>query len=200
MTTMEFRLVRTGPEYRAPHMRKTHVWTGTLPGGGGVELAYPQDANSLVHKLTARVTGESTPALAFHGLGFRGAPRMALMKLEADGRTAGLRRRHLAVTEQDRALRIELSGRSYRYQELGGRLRHELRREGAVVTMTRSEWRHPQSLSGATQGEADALDLGLAILLEGVYTRNLSFGGALFSWPGRFLRRMSFLGYFMGSH
>lgn len=198
MTTTRFRLVRTGSELKGMLERTTHTWTGILPGCGAVELKCPQRTNSFVEKLTARAAGESMPTMAFHGIGFRGAPRMALMKLEADGRAAELRRRSLAVTRQSRALCIELSGRSYRYRVLDSRLRHELRREGAVVTMTRSEWRRPQSLSGVTQGEVDALDLGLAILLEGVYTRNLSFGGALFSWPGRFLNRMGFLGYFMG--
>ncbi|MFE2281050.1 hypothetical protein ACFXAE_28255 [Streptomyces sp. NPDC059454] len=199
MTTTQFQLLRTGSELEGLLKRTTHTWTGILPGSGAVGLKYPQEANSFVERLTARVAGEAMPALAFHGIGFRGAPRLALMKLEADGRTAELRRRHLAVTRQSRALRIELSGRSYRYRVLDSGLRHELRREGAVVTMTRSERRRPQSLSGVTRGEVDALDLGLAILLEGVYTRNLSFGGALFSWPGRFLNRMGFLGYFMGS-
>ncbi|MEW2073946.1 hypothetical protein ACH4FA_08080 [Streptomyces sp. NPDC017966] len=189
MTTMEFQLVHTGSELEGLLKRATHTWSGTLPGLGAVELVYPLEVRASGDDLTARVSGEAIAPMVFRGVGFRGRPRMAHMKLGADGHTAKLRRRHLAVTRQGRALRIELAGRSYRYRVLGGKLRHELRREGAVVTMTRSGWRYPQTLSGVSQGGADALDLGLAILLEGVYTRNLSFSGALYSWPGRFLSR-----------
>ncbi|CAL9447119.1 hypothetical protein SUDANB176_02364 [Streptomyces sp. enrichment culture] len=150
----------------------------------------PLDVGPSGDDLTARVSGGSVPPMFFRGTGFRGLPRMAGTTLTADGHKGELRRRHLAVTRQGRALRIRLAGRSYRYRVLGDKLRHELRREGAVVTTTRSQWRWPQTVSGVSQGDADALDLGLAILLEGVYTRNLSFGGALCSWPGRFLSRL----------
>ncbi|BFO21161.1 hypothetical protein SHKM778_75490 [Streptomyces sp. KM77-8] len=73
---------------------------------------------------------------------------------------------------------------------LDDKLRHELTRKGVVVTMARSEWRRPRTITGVAEGDADGLDLGLAILMEGVYTRNLSFGGAVYSWPGRFLSRL----------
>ena len=63
------------------------------------------------------------------------------------------------------------------------------------MTTTRSEWRFPQTISGVWEGGADALDIGLAILMEGVYTRNLSFGGAVYSWPGRFLSRVDDLDF-----
>lgn len=190
MTTTQFQLARTGPDRGRSPRRTTHTWTGTLPGFGTVELAYPLDVGVSGDDLTARVSGEAIAPMVFRGIGFRGRPRMAHMKLGADGHQAELRRRHLAVTQQGRALRIRLFGRSYRYRVLGDKLRHELRREAAAVTMTRSEWRYPRTLSGVSGGETDALDLGLAILLEGVYTRNLSFGGAVYSWPGRFLSRM----------
>ncbi|GAA2523331.1 MULTISPECIES: hypothetical protein [Streptomyces] len=190
MTAVRFRLTRTASARGRLFKRATHTWTGTLPGLGPVELVCPVAEDRGRDKLTARVTGRAVPPVSFRGIGFRNLPRMARATLTADGRTARLRRRHLAVTQQGRALHIEVAGRSYRYRVLGGRLRHELRREGAVVTTTRSQWRWPQTVSGVSQGEADALDLGLAILLEGVYTRNLSFGGALCSWPGRFLSRL----------
>ncbi|MFF9216327.1 hypothetical protein [Streptomyces viridosporus] len=190
MTAVQFRLTRTGPVRGRLLKRATHVtWTGTLPGFGTVELVCPVEARLSGDGLSARVSGGAIPPMVLRGIGFRGLPRMARMRLTADGHTAGPRRRHLAVTRRGRALRIDLAGRSYRYRVLDGRLRHELRREGAVVTTTRSRWRYPRTLAGVSQGHADGLDLGLAILLEAAYTRNLSFGGALYSWPGRFLSR-----------
>ncbi|MFB6843898.1 hypothetical protein ACFCXS_03335 [Streptomyces sp. NPDC056373] len=40
-------------------------------------------------------------------------------------------------------------------------------------------------------GEADALDIGVALVLEGIYTRNLLLPGALVSLPRRFLSRFN---------
>lgn len=40
-------------------------------------------------------------------------------------------------------------------------------------------------------GAVDSVDISLAILFEGVYTRNLSFRGALISAPGRFMDSVS---------
>ncbi|MGX1311949.1 hypothetical protein RKD24_002068 [Streptomyces calvus] len=195
MTTRQFRLVHAGASHGRLRRRPTYTWAGTLPGLGAVELVCPAEEHIERESLVAWVSGPVVPPMSFTGIAFRGLPRMAGMQLTADGWTARLRRRHLAVTERGRALRIELAGRSYRYRVLGGKLRHELRREGAVVTTTRSEWRFPQTISGVSEGDADALDVGLAILMEGVYTRNLSFGGAVYSWPGRFLSRVDDLDF-----
>ncbi|MGW5847049.1 hypothetical protein ACWFQ8_03615 [Streptomyces sp. NPDC055254] len=167
----------------------THVWAGTVDGFGTVELSSPVERDAS-DGLGSSVVGQGIPPMLFHGVGFRGAPRMAGMQLTVDGWSAKLRRRHLAVTRRGRALRIEVAGRSYRYQVAGGKLRHELLREGAAVTVVRSSWRHPRTLSGSGRGNIDSWDIGLAILLESAYTRNLTFGGAVYSWPGRVLSRM----------
>lgn len=188
--SVQFELTHTGSARGRLRLRATHTWAGTVPGFGPVELACPAEEDLLQETLTARVSGHGIPPMSFTGYEFRDLPRLATMTLTADGWTGTLRRRHLAVTARGRALRIEVAGRSYRYQVLGGKLRHELRREGAVVTMSRSGWRYPRTISGTGQGGVDGLDVGLAILLEGVYTRNLSFSGALYSWPGRFLSRL----------
>ncbi|MCX4529954.1 MULTISPECIES: hypothetical protein [unclassified Streptomyces] len=128
--------------------------------------------------------------MIFRGNAFRGRPRLADMDLHADGWNAKVKRRSLAVSPHGRALRIEVAGRSYRYLSVGGRLRHELRRDGAAVTVTRSQWHVPRRITGTWQGQADGMDIGLAILLEAACSRNLTFCGALYSWPGRFLSRL----------
>ncbi|MEU7468037.1 hypothetical protein AB0A94_05625 [Streptomyces sp. NPDC044984] len=189
MTTTRFQLVRTESERDRLLRRATRTWSGTLPGIGAVELTCPKEAWYSSSDQTVRVSGGAVPSMVFRGIGFRGLPRMARVKLTADAHQGRLHRRHLAVTRRGRALHVDLAGRSYRYRVLDSKLRHELSRKGVVVTMTRSRWRRPETLSGVAQGGADGLDLALAILLEGVYTRNLSFGGAVYSWPGRFLSR-----------
>ncbi len=57
--------------------------------------------------------------------------------------------------------------------------------------MRRSSWNKPQKLSGTCSGAADALDIGIAVVMEGVNTRNLSALGALVSSPGRFVNRLN---------
>ncbi|MDX3225610.1 hypothetical protein [Streptomyces sp. ME19-01-6] len=190
---VHFELTHKGSAHGRLRKRATHTWAGDVPGSGPVELACPAEEDLAQDTIAAWVSGHGTPPMSFVGIDFRDRPRLARMTLTADGWTGRLTRRHLAVTARGRALRIEIAERSYRYQVLGSKLRHELRREGAVVTMSRSTWRHPRVLSGVGQGGFDGLDIGLAILLEGVYTRNLSFGGALYSWPGRFLSRLDVL-------
>ncbi|MGW3569786.1 hypothetical protein ACWDSL_38995 [Streptomyces sp. NPDC000941] len=187
---IQFELTHRGSARGRLRKRATHTWAGTVPGFGPVELACPAEEDLSRETVTAWLSGHGVPPMSFTGIEFRDLPRLARTTLTADGWTGRLRRRHLAVTARGRALRIEIAERSYRYQVLGSKLRHELRREGAVVTMSRSEWRHPHAISGAGEGGCDGLDIGLAILMEGVYTRNLTFGGALYSWPGRFLSRL----------
>ncbi|MFK4271854.1 hypothetical protein [Streptomyces milbemycinicus] len=187
---VRFELIHSGPAQGRLRRRPTHTWAGAVPGYGPVELVCPAEEDLLRETVTAWVSGHGIPPMSFTGIEFRDLPRMAMMTLTADAWTGKLARRHLAVTARGRALRIAIAERSYRYQVLGSKLRHELRREGAVITMSRSSWRYPDTISGAGQGGFDGLDIGLAILLEGVYTRNLSFSGALYSWPGRFLSRL----------
>ncbi|GAA2352814.1 hypothetical protein [Streptomyces cuspidosporus] len=190
MNTIHFELVHQGSTPGRLLKRPRHTWAGTVPGFGPVELTCPAEEDLARDTLVSWVSGQGIPPMSFSGIDFRDRPRLAWMTLTADGWTADLKRRHLAVTAHRRALRIAVAGRSYRYRVLGDKLRHELWREGAVVTMSRSTWRHPRTVTGAAQGGFDGLDIGLAILMEGVYTRNLSFGGALYSWPGRFLSRL----------
>lgn len=190
MNPFQFELPYQGPHHGGLRKRKTHAWAGTVPGFGTVELSTPAEENLAQDLVGAWVSGRGIPPMSFLGIDFRDRPRMADMTLTIDGWSGSFKRRHLAVTPRGRALRIGIAGRSYRYQVLGSKYRHELRRAGAVLTTTRSSWRYPERISGSGQGACDGLDIGLAILLEGVYTRNLSFSGALYSWPGRFLSRL----------
>ncbi|MGW2013894.1 hypothetical protein [Streptomyces sp. NPDC001927] len=190
MYPIQFELPYQGPHHGGLRKRSTHSWAGTVAGFGTVELSTPAEEEFARDLVGAWVSGRGIPPMSFLGVEFRDRPRLADMTLTVDGWSGKLKRRHLAVTPRGRALRIEVAGRSYRYQVLGSKYRHELRREGAVLTMARSSWRYPERISGSGQGHCDGLDIGLAILLEGAYTRNLSFSGALYSWPGRFLSRL----------
>ncbi|MEU7603084.1 hypothetical protein AB0B78_06250 [Streptomyces sp. NPDC040724] len=167
----------------------THSWSGSAAGFGPVSLAFPVNQDRSGNSGHTAVSGPGLPYVLFSGVPFRVSPRMGNMELSVDGRSAKLSRRHLAVTKRGRGLRIRIDGRDYRYQVLGSKRQHELSRAGVSVRMSRSDWRLPGSISGTAQGQADGLDVALAVVLEGVYTRNLSFSGAVYSWPGRFFSR-----------
>ncbi|MFG2999298.1 hypothetical protein [Streptomyces sp. NPDC048340] len=167
----------------------THSWSGSVSGLGPVSLAFPVNQDRSGNSGHTAVSGAGLPYVLFSGVPFRVYPRMGNMELSVDGRPARLSRRHLALTKRGRSLRIRIDGRDYRYRVLGSKRQHELSRAGATVTMSRSDWRLPGTISGTAQGQVDGLDVALAVVLEGVYTRNLSFSGALYSWPGRFLSR-----------
>ncbi|MGW2266909.1 hypothetical protein [Streptomyces koyangensis] len=137
------------------------------------------------------MTGESVPPSSFTGLGYGGRPRLARARLQVAGQEAELSRNAWRAGREGRALRVRVVGREYRYQERGNRRHHVLERAGARVEMTRSSASAAaETLRGAAGGAVDSVDLSLAILLEGVHTRNLSLRGALISAPGRLLDRL----------
>ncbi|MFH9072236.1 hypothetical protein [Streptomyces alboflavus] len=191
-----FELRRVEPTVKLKFRDRVYWWTGDVGGLGAVELAHParevlarDDYQSL---MGAAVRGDSIPPSSYKGLAYGsiGRPRLARGTLTVAGQRAGFSRNPWAYGKRGRALLIRALGREYRYVEGPDKLHHTLERDGVKVSMSRSGWAKPQSISGVTYGASDSIDLSLAILLEGVYTRNLSLGGALISGPGRFTDRV----------
>ncbi|MFI8092401.1 hypothetical protein ACIF9R_29435 [Streptomyces sp. NPDC086080] len=169
-------------------------WFGQVEGLGRIELAFPTEHSDYPSEYCeVAVSGESFPLVTYLGLRYLRRPLLARGELRVDWGPADLSRNVYRPGRLGRALRIDVVGRSYTYVQVGGKRSHELAREGARVRMRRSGWNNPQTLSGACSGAADALDISLAVVLEAVYTRNLSMPGALVSIPGRFLNRCNFL-------
>ncbi|WP_257027862.1 MULTISPECIES: hypothetical protein [unclassified Streptomyces] len=163
-----------------------------MDGLGRIELAFPTEHSDYPSEYCeVAVSGEGFPLITYLGLRYLRRPLLARGELRVDWDPADLSRNVWWPGKKGRALRIRVKGRTYTYAERGGKRRHELVRPGAAVCMTRSSWRNPSTLSGTWSGEADALDIGIALVLEGVYTRNLSMPGALVSLPGRFLNRFN---------
>ncbi|MFH9588028.1 hypothetical protein ACH4LS_23200 [Streptomyces luteogriseus] len=169
-----------------------HLWAGEVDGLGRIELAFPTEHSDYPSEYCeVAVSGEGFPLVTYLGLRYLRRPLLARGELRVDWDPADLSRNVWWPGKKGRALRIRVKGRTYTYAERGGKRRHELVRLGAAVCITRSSWRNPSTLSGTWSGEADALDMGIALVLEGVYTRNLSLPGALVSLPGRFLNRFN---------
>ncbi|MFD9001874.1 hypothetical protein ACFV0T_13015 [Streptomyces sp. NPDC059582] len=177
-------------------MNQHHVsfWRGDVGRLGPVELVVPAlevvpvaDRSS---RKGAMVTGDNIPPSTFTGLPYGGRPRLARGRLSVAGRDASFSRRTLRTSRGGRALRVWAVGREYRYREEGDRRHHVLERPESRVVMTRSHWTDPQTISGSAEGAVDSVDISVAILFEGVYTRNLSLRGALISAPGRLMDRL----------
>lgn len=169
-----------------------HSWVGHVNGLGGIQLAFPTEHSDYPSEYCeVAVSGESFPLTTYLGLRYLRRPLLARGELRVDWDPAELSRNVWWPGRKGRALRIRVQGRTYTYAQLGSKRSHELVRPGAGVRMSRSSWTNPRTISGTCLGEADALDISVALVLEGVYSRNLSMSGALVSLPGRFLNRFN---------
>ncbi|MFD9069419.1 hypothetical protein [Streptomyces lasiicapitis] len=189
-----FELHRAEPSAQVRARDRVYWWTGDVAGLGTVELAYPARevvpvADQGLYVGTA-VRGDSIPPSTFRGLGYTVQPRLARGLLTVAGQTASLSRSAWSTDKRARGLRISALGREYTYVEEQSKRHHALERAGAKVVVSRSSWKNPKTISGTTAGATDSVDLSLAILLEGVYTRNLSLRGAMISAPGRIFSRV----------
>lgn len=192
MSGVSFELQRTA----SSRGRRGEVfsWVGTVDGLGGIELTFPTEHSDYPPEYCeVAVSGDSVPLVTYLGLRYLRRPLLARGELRVDWDPADLSRNVYLPGRQGRALRLQVKGRPYTYVQTGGKRSHELARPGASVRMRRSSWNNPQTLSGTCSGAPDALDISLAVVLEAVYTRNLSMPGALVSMPGRFLNRCNFL-------
>lgn len=171
--------------------RRVAFWNGEVAGLGSVELLLPAleavPVTDRSSSMGTMVTGDSVPVSSYVALPYGGKPRVAGGALKVAGQHATVSRSSWRWSRARRALRIRAVGREYVYRETVNKRQHVLERNGAQVLMTRSSWKNPAKISGEKHGSVDSVDLSLAILFEGVYTRNLSLRGAVISAPGRFL-------------
>ncbi len=191
MSQSSFELQRHTNTVTSREQAHVTFWRGSVGQLGQVELIVP--ALEIVgvreprETMGAMVTGENIPMSSFKSIRYGGRPRLAEGKLNVAGQHASFTRKTLRMSRGGRALKIWAVGREYRYREEGNRRHHVLERPEPRIVMTRSSASDPKSISGTAYGAVDSVDISLAILFEGVYTRNLSFRGALISAPGRIL-------------
>ncbi|MEU1938632.1 hypothetical protein ACH49O_32065 [Streptomyces coeruleorubidus] len=177
------------------NQRDVNCWRGDVGGLGPVELVVPAlevvPVSERAEYEGAMVTGQNIPMSSFKALRYGGRPRVAEGKLSVAGQHASFTRKTMRMSRGARALKIWAVGREYRYREEGNRRHHVLERPESRVVMARSSASDPEIISGTAHGAVDSVDISIAILFEGVYTRNLSFRGALISAPGRFMDSVS---------
>lgn len=194
MNGFTFELQRFTNTVTSMNQRHVSSWRGDVGRIGTVELVVPALEVVVVADRSSRegamVTGENIPVSTFTGLPYGGRPRLARGRLSVAGQDAAFTRKTLRSSKRARALRIWAVGREYRYREEGNRRHHVLERPESRIVMARSSWADPKNISGTAHGAVDSVDISLAILFEGVYTRNLSLRGALISAPGRLMDRL----------
>jgi hypothetical protein len=167
-------------------------WVGQVSGLGGIQVSFPTEHSDHPSEYCeVAVTGESFPLVTYLGLRYLRRPLLARGDLRVDWDPAELSRNVWWPGREGRGLRIRVKGRKYPYVERGNKRSHALFRPGAGVLIRRSQWTNPRVITGTCEGEADALDISVALVFEAVYTRNLSMLGALLSLPGRLLNRFN---------
>ncbi|MFC9463359.1 hypothetical protein [Streptomyces coelicoflavus] len=191
---MPFELRRFTNTVTSQAQHDVSCWRGEVGGLGMVELVVP--ALEVVPVADQRrycgamVVGDSIPTSFFTGMPYAGRPRLASARLNVAGQQSAFERSPWQTSREGRALRIWAVGREYRYRETENRRHHVLERPEARIAVVRSSWKRPEALSGTPQGAVDSVDISLAVLFEGVYTRNLSLRGAWISAPGRLADRL----------
>ncbi|GHJ94922.1 hypothetical protein SNE510_44410 [Streptomyces sp. NE5-10] len=186
----DFTLHHTDPEGGSRLLTPAPSWAGSVPGLGGVHVRYGPAPGRSDAFAQVSVAGEGLPAGVFSGIRYGHAPLPSRARLQVGAHTGAVSRFRSGLTRDQRALRVRIDGRAYRYRQGPGKCVHELLRPGLRIRVTRDDWYRPLALTVRAEGPADGLDLSLALLLQGVYTRHLSQGGRWFSLPFRILNRM----------
>ncbi|KUF17561.1 hypothetical protein [Streptomyces silvensis] len=138
--------------------------------------------------MDVRVYGEKMPDLLYQTVG-PGEPTLKNARLTLAGQPVRLHFDDKAYRTTARALHLDYQDRSYEYVVTRARKSASLSRPGVTVSLTRgpSPAKKGMSSFGSVTGEADAVDLALAVAFEEIDTGELTAGGAISSTVNRLL-------------
>jgi hypothetical protein len=132
------------------------------------------------------------PVVSYQTVG-PGRPTIRNARLTIDGDLVKLDFNSKGLRNTSRALRLTYQGRRYEY--VAARLAEggTLTRTGVLISLTRGKNSAGKGMSsfGAVTGEADAVDLALAILFEEVDTLELTTSGGVSAALNRLLNPRS---------
>ncbi|MFJ6553866.1 hypothetical protein ACIQNT_16715 [Streptomyces luteogriseus] len=161
-------------------------YRGTAGEFGRIEVVYP--ASRRGDRNVTEVKGDTVPVTSFMGWAYGRKPSLFIAELSVGGTGVRLKRNRWAQTRAGRALRMQVTGREYRY--LASSARHgdrTLTRNGVEVRIRRHGSGARKKATFTVLGPADATDLALAAVMCGVNTRNLTRGGAVRAFFARSL-------------
>ncbi|MFD7873048.1 hypothetical protein ACFV5G_02775 [Streptomyces sp. NPDC059766] len=132
--------------------------------------------------------GLSFPATEFSG-GSGVLPSLDGGWLKVDQTLVQMDLKVKGVRKGSRRLEMTYRERSYTYTSFGPMKQAQLKRDGVTVTIDRGRYipKVGGTRAGKAEGEADATDLAIAIVLEEVDRSALTTGGALLAIPANFL-------------
>ncbi|WJV46906.1 hypothetical protein [Streptomyces flavofungini] len=173
------------------HAAKVHGLTGTVGSFGDVtvEVEWRKPGLKGGHRqYETRLYGERMPDVVFRTVG-PAKPCLRNARFDVAGERVPLDFNAKALRNKARALRMTCQGRPYEYVVAGFERGATLSRPGVEITMTRGK--NPRGKGhvsfGAVTGEADTLDLALAIVFEHIETRELTASERVSGLIGRVL-------------
>ncbi|MFG2949092.1 hypothetical protein [Streptomyces adustus] len=136
----------------------------------------------------AVVQGDQFPETLFSG-GSGVLPSLDGGWLKVDQTLVRMDLKVTGVRKGSRWLEMTYRERSYTYTSYGPMKQARLKREGVTVTIDRGRYisKVGGTRVGKAEGEADATDLAIAIVLEEVDRSALTTSGALLAIPANFL-------------
>ncbi|MFH8368621.1 hypothetical protein [Streptomyces sp. NPDC018031] len=159
---------------------------------GQVEVEYPVVRDDDTDLFRAEVRGERVPTAGLTGRAYSYLPSLGSATLDVEGRPVALRRNWWALTRRARALHLDTGTDRYTYTAVGTGKDFELRRAEAGILLRHRGWtRKRTTVEGRASGPVNAVDVALAVLLEGVDTRNLTFSKAVRWGPFRVMYTLS---------
>jgi hypothetical protein len=180
MASFEFEVE---PELDGPVQRGYRGIAGPF---GAVRVFRPQGTSAAEPLRQAIVSGENFPTAVFSG-GAGNLPSLDGGILKIDDVLVDMELKATGVRKGSRWLEMSHQGSRYRYTAAKGTT--HLEREGSAVTLGRG--RYIPKVGGArlgkAEGDVNAKDLAIALVLEEVDTAVLTTGGALLAIPMNFL-------------
>ncbi|TGB06024.1 hypothetical protein [Streptomyces sp. MZ04] len=166
-----------------PFFRKTeHGRQGVVGAFGEVTVEAERKKRSIrtaSRQLEVRLHGEQMPEVVYRTVG-PGRPTLKNAVLAVDGHSVQLEFNSKAIRNTSRALKLSYQERLYEYIVTGFDKGAALRRPGVLISLTRGKNTAGKGMStfGTVSGEADAVDLALAVIFEEVDTQELTTSGA----------------------
>lgn len=154
---------------------------GTVGRFGEVTVSYPRkgwsdNASTLIE---LQLRGERLPPATYTSVGTN-RPTLKEFQFLLDGHPVELHFNRRGLRNKDRAMKVACRGRSYEYIVAGTKKGSVLRRTDLKITMVRAKNTSGKGISSfyTVTGEADEIDLALAIVFEEVDTFDLTKFGA----------------------
>ncbi|NBE54035.1 hypothetical protein [Streptomyces boluensis] len=179
-----------------PFHRKRHSGREGLVGAFGavaVEATWrKQSIRAGSRQLEVRLFGDHMPQVVYRTVG-PGRPTLRNARLTIDGHAVQLTFNRGALSNASRALKLQYQDRSYAYVAAKSGKGGALSRPGVLITLARRDGSTGKGKNtfGTVTGNADVVDLALAVLFEEIDTLELTTSGAVSGALNRLLNPRS---------